>query len=132
MIWLLDTNVLIRYFVGTPPEQAQRAAALIDGDEDLLVAPIVLAEVAYGLRRFYGVTREESVDCLLRLVQRSNIRVTNVDRAIAIEALQRCQPSARVNLVDALLWAEARSHTPAGVYSFDQQFPSEGIEVREP
>ena len=46
----LDTSVLVRYLVGTPSAQARRAAALVDGADEVGVSPVALAECAHVLR----------------------------------------------------------------------------------
>lgn len=132
MTWFLDSSTIIRYLVGTPEELASRARSLIDSDQPLLVSTAVIEESAHALRHHYHVPRPAVVEALAVLLGRANVTVNQADDDLVIEALLFCLPSGRVSIADALLWAEARSHTPAGVYSFDQRFPSEGIEVREP
>jgi predicted nucleic acid-binding protein len=52
----VDTSVLIRYLVGSPPEQAKRAARLIDDDAtEIGVSVVALAECAHVLRTQYEV-----------------------------------------------------------------------------
>jgi predicted nucleic acid-binding protein len=57
VIALLDTSVLVRYLTGEPPDQAERATALIEGDQELCVPVIALVETAYVLSTVYGVER---------------------------------------------------------------------------
>jgi hypothetical protein len=64
------------------------------------------------------------------LVQKENVQPRGADRATLVYALTLCRPSGRVSIPDALLWAEARSSGAGAIYSFDQAFPSTGIEVR--
>jgi len=52
VIELLDANVIIRYLTNDPPEMAERAAALIEGDLQLVIPPLILAEVGFVLTRF--------------------------------------------------------------------------------
>jgi predicted nucleic acid-binding protein len=128
----LDTSVLVRYLTDDPPDMAVRAAQLIEGDAELCLTETALNETVYAVRRLYGVGREETVDGLVALLQRSNITFHSLDKAIVIAALLLCRPSGRVSFGDALIWAVARVHSPSTVYSFDQRFPSEGIEVLRP
>jgi predicted nucleic acid-binding protein len=53
----LDTNVLVRYFTGDPPEQARRAGAFLAGADELLVADLIVAELVYVLESLYEVER---------------------------------------------------------------------------
>jgi predicted nucleic-acid-binding protein len=128
----LDTSLLVRYLTDDPPEMAERAAGLIDDLPELRVTETALIETAYVLRRTYGLAREEVVDLLISLLQKENIQVPSLDKAIAITALLLCRPSGRVSFGDALIWAAARSTGPPEVYSFDQRFPSDGIVLHRP
>jgi predicted nucleic acid-binding protein len=52
----VDTSVLIRYLVGSPPEQAKWVARLIDDDAtEIGVSVVALAECAHVLRTQYEV-----------------------------------------------------------------------------
>jgi predicted nucleic acid-binding protein len=128
----LDTSVLVRYATDDPQDMAQRAAQLIESEAELIVTETALNETAHVLRRVYGLRREEAVDVLLALLQRSNIDFQPLDKALVIAALLLCRPSGRVSFGDALIWAAARARFPSSVYSFDQRFPVEGIEVLRP
>jgi len=70
------------------------------------------------------------VDQLLELIRRSNLGILAMEKSLAIQALMLCRPSGPVSFVDALTWAHARSEQVGIIYTFDQQFPSEGIELR--
>jgi predicted nucleic-acid-binding protein len=128
----LDTSLLVRYLTDDPPEMADRATQLIERDGDLCVTETALNETAHVLRTVYGLSREEVVDLLVALLQRSNITFHSLDKAVVIAALLLCRPSGRVSFGDALIWAAARSLSPSTVYSFDRRFPSDGIAVLRP
>jgi len=49
----VDTNVVVRYLTGDDPAQAKRARAVIDR-EDVLVTATVLLESEWVLRAIYG------------------------------------------------------------------------------
>ncbi len=128
----LDTSVIVRYLTDDPPEMADRATQLVESAGDLCLTETALNETAHVLRTVYGLSREEVVDLLVALLQRSNIVFHSLDKATVIAALLLCRPSGRVSLGDALIWAAARSFVPSAVYSFDRRFPRDGIEVRQP
>lgn len=132
MTTVLDTSVLVRYFIGMPPDVAASAARLIEGDEPLLVTEVVLAETGYVLGSFYSLARDEIVDALVGLLGRPNIDTHVLDKTLAIEALLLCRPSRRVSFADALTWAVARSVDQGTIATPDARFPSEGIELRIP
>ena len=48
----LDTSVLVRYLVGTPAAPARKAAALVDGADDVGVSPVALNKPSRALASF--------------------------------------------------------------------------------
>ncbi len=130
MSGFLDTSVLIRYLTGDTPELADRAAEIIEGGDDLWVTDGMLAEVAHVLMSVYRRPRDSVVDGLVAFVQRQGIFTYALDKGLVIQGLLMCRPSGRVSFNDALIWASARSAGSEIVYSFDQRFPSDGLDVR--
>ena len=127
----LDADVVIRYLTDDPPDLGERAAALIEGEVQLTLSPLILTEVASVLTGVYRRERALVVSALIDLIQRENLSVHGVATEVAMEALELCRSSERVDFADALLWAEARS-TNGSVHSFAATFPDEGIELRRP
>jgi predicted nucleic-acid-binding protein len=127
---LVDANVLLRYLTRDPEDLAQRAAAIIDGPNAVGVSSVSLAEAAHVLKSFYRFSREQIIDALIELVQKQNVRPLGHDRDVLVQGLRMCRPSGRVSIPVVLLWSEARSSGAGIVYTFDEQFPGEGIEVR--
>jgi predicted nucleic acid-binding protein len=91
---------------------------------------VVVAETGYVLTSIYPVSRSMVVDHLLTFLQKQNILTFALDKDLVIQALLLCKPSARVSFADALLWAAARSSEGKVVYSLDERFPEDGVEVR--
>lgn len=58
---LLDTNVILRFFLHDHPEHFKRAKALFERAENGLIScyidPVILAEVVWTLSSFYKVSR---------------------------------------------------------------------------
>lgn len=128
---LVDTNVLVRYLTGDPPAHSEAAARVLEGERRIGIPPLVLAETAYVLKSVYGVPREDIVSTLQDLLQRVNLEVVGMETAMVLRALDRCRDSGRVSFADALLWAHART-TGEPVWTFDGNFPGEGVEARHP
>ena len=126
---LLDTSVVVRYLTGDPPRLAARAAEIIDAGEPLSLTDVVVAETAYVLASVYGVPRDALVDSLIDFLQKRNVAVSGLDKGTVIQALMLARPSKRVSFADAMVWAAARS-SELPVYSFDDRFPGDGIELR--
>ena len=130
MSGFLDTSVVVRYLTGDHEELAERATGIIDGEQELWITDVVLAETSYVLSSVYQLPNDLIVNQLIELVHKRNIMVHAIDKGLVLQALLMCRPSGRVSIADALLWAAARSSRSEVVYSFDQRFPSDGLEVR--
>ena len=123
----VDTSVIVRYLTNDPPPLAERAASLLEGEEQLTLSEVVLVEAAYVLTKVYEVSREATVDALIELVQRRNLALLHVPKPLALEALRLCRASGRIAFVDAFVWAQARHAGADTVYTFDARFPAQGL-----
>lgn len=123
---MLDTNLLVRYFTGTPADQHQKAVAVMDGERPLWLSVITILETSHVLLRIYEIPREQVVDGLTDLLRRRNIHTCELPRQRVIDALALCRPSARVSFGDALIWARAAEDS-AEILTFDQRFPGHEI-----
>lgn len=130
MSGFLDTSMVVRYLTGDPPNMAEQAARVIDGEEGLQITDVVLAETAYVLTSVYRISRSVAVDHLVAFLQKQNISTFVLDKGLVLQALLLCKPSGRVSFADAMLWAAARSSETKVVYSLDERFPQDGLEVR--
>lgn len=128
----VDTSVVVRYLVGTPKDQADRAKQLIDGDAEVGLSLLVLAETAHVLRTFYQVPRMDVAGQLIDLVTRANVRPVEISKAEAIEALVRARAFPSSPITDALIAASARSFDALPVYTFDKRFARLGSTVATP
>ena len=129
MIGVLDTNVVVRYLTNDPPDLAGRAARIIDSGEPLLFPAMALAETSFVLRSStYLLPRERVIDTLVEFVRRPTLRVDDLSREVLVEALLLCRPSGRVSIVDALLWALARSRN-VPLFSFDRRLPPAPVAI---
>jgi len=129
MTAFLDSSVIVRYLTDDPPEMAERAARIIETDEELILSELVLVETAYVLESVYRIERRAIVEAMQALVLRSNLRPHQLSKAAALQALELCRDSRRSSFVDAFQWALARYSSSRRIYSFDLRFPSEGIVV---
>jgi predicted nucleic acid-binding protein len=128
----LDANPVLRYLLGDDTEHLERSRALIESERHFRISIVTLAEIAYVLTRVAGISRADSVDALAELLNRENIQTHEVETDVAIRALRLCRQSGQVNFGDAMLWAVVRSVEGAGVWTFDEHFPSSELEVRRP
>lgn len=128
----LDTSVIVRYLVGTPPSQARRATAIVDGADDLGVPLVALVETAHVLRTQYGVARLDIVNTLIDLVTRANIVVLGLPKSDALEALVRARSVPGSPIPDAFIAATARWAGAVPLYTFDEGMHRHGTPVAVP
>ena len=81
MSGFLDTSVVVRYLTGDSPELSALAAGIIDGEDDLQITGVVLAETAYVLTSVYRIPRAVVVDHLMSFIQKENVLTSGWIRA---------------------------------------------------
>lgn len=68
MIFLLDTNVLLRFLVGDNKPQQERAVLWFkeaeQGKRKIFVSPLIVAEAVFVLESFYKKDRQEIAEAL--------------------------------------------------------------------
>jgi predicted nucleic acid-binding protein len=120
-LWI-DANVLLRLLTNDPPEMAQKAVKLAQkaeqGEINLKLLPIVVAEVIWVLNSFYKYSRSEITEVLIPLITAEGIEVENQLQVIAALEVMTAQ---NVDFLDAYLAEVARSKGEA-VVSFDRDF----------
>lgn len=129
----VDTSVVVRYLVGTPPAQAKRAAALIDDDaEQIGVSVVALAECAHVLRTQYGVEQRDIVDSLIDFVQRANVTVVDADLDVLVGTLVRARSMPGRPIPDAMIVAALAAANALPVATFDHDQRRYGVATRQP
>jgi predicted nucleic acid-binding protein len=128
----LDTSVVVRYLVGTPADQADRAARLVDEDAAIRVSLVVIAETAHVLRSFYQMPRADLVDVLIEFMTRVNVAPLEISKSEVIDALVRARAFESAPITDALIAASARAYGALPVYTFDQKFGRLGAAAATP
>lgn len=128
----VDTSVIVRYLVGAPETQAKRAAALMDGEQELGVSVIALVETAHVLRTQYAVARPDIVDTLIDLVTRQNLTTLELSKPDVLEALVNARSFPSSPIPDALIVAAARSSGAVPIYTFDRDLGRLGVPIASP
>ncbi len=128
----VDTSVLVRYLVGTPPAQARKAAALVDGPEEIGLSPVALAECAHVLRTQYGVERGDILESLIALVQRENVNVLGLRTDVLLGVLVRARQLPGRPIPDALIVAASLAADALPLATFDRDQARYGVVTREP
>ena len=131
----LDTSVLIRHLTGDDPVKATRVRALLAraarGELELLVPPVVLAEMAWVLESYFRLARGEVAELLEAVLATPGLSIP--DRPLLAEAVAGYRENG-VDLTDAWIAAVARAQGCATVYTFDQRHFArlQGIQAKTP
>lgn len=129
----VDASVVVRYLVGTPVDQARRAAALIDDDkQEIGVSAVALAECAHVLRTQYEVAPADIIDSLIGLIQRENIRVLGIRPDLLVETLVRARSMPGRPIPDAMIVATTLGADAVPLATFDRDQARYGVAVRRP
>jgi predicted nucleic-acid-binding protein len=119
----VDANVILRLVTGDPPEMADAAETMFrlvdDGDLELLIEPVVIAEAVWVLSSFYGFSPSEIAPTLRTFLAGEGI--IGDDKDALLEALQLYEDR-DVDFVDALLAVRMTKEGVREVYSFDKHF----------
>lgn len=79
----LDTNVLVRYLTWDDPDQAERAAGLVesaaDAGEPLFVGPLVVCELVWVLEAAYGLERGAALDVVETVLRTAQLEFGDKD-----------------------------------------------------
>ncbi len=117
MSTFVDTNVLVRHLTGDPPSQATKATRYLQRADELLLADLILAEVAYVLESFYESPRREVADTLRAVLAFPAIQVVDAEllqRAVEVYDVDR------LDFADAYLVASAERTGVGQIASFDR------------
>ena len=129
----VDTSVIVRYLMGTPADQAKRAADLIDdGNAAIGVSIVALAECAHVLRTQYGVGQRDIIDSLIDLVQRENIRIVDARADVLVGMLVRARSMPGRPIPDAMIVAALASAEAIPIATFDEDQRRYGVAIRTP
>lgn len=117
MTAFLDTNVLVRHLTGDPPAKAAKATRALQASEELLLADLILAELAYVLESFYETPRRQVAETLRAVLGFAPVRVVDpalLQRAVEVYELHR------LDFADAYLVASAERSGVDRILSFDR------------
>jgi predicted nucleic-acid-binding protein len=118
-VYLIDTNVVLRYLLGDHPEFSPKAEAFMfdvsKGVKKAEILNVVIVECIYVMEKYYEIPKTEIVEKLSGILNFSGI--VNSDRSEILEALLKYENS-KIDIVDCIL--AARSSAEKIVVSFDK------------
>jgi len=131
---IIDANVILRFFLADDEKQFLKAKAFIQkleyGEDEVLLAEIVFAEVVWVLHKVYDIPREEISEKLLKLINYNGIK-TIFSKEIFIESL-RLYPVHSMDIQDIFLAVLSKTKK-CSIITFDKtDFKKLEIDFIEP
>jgi len=118
-VYLIDTNVILRYLLGDHPEFSPKAEAFMgnisEGTKKAEIFDVVIVECIYVMEKYYQIPKSEISLKLSGILNFSGI--VNSDRSEILEALLKYD-STNIDIVDCIL--AAHSSPEKVVISFDK------------
>ena len=119
----VDTNVILRFLTGDPPDLAAQARALFDaveqGEVTLIVDEIVVAETVWVLQSFYGYPGDRIARVVQELLSHDGLQAD--DKPGLLTALTLFADK-NIDFADALVATHMGQRGVQDVFSFDHHF----------
>ena len=119
MVYLLDTNVIIRFLVGNHKEHLAKSVKIFKDIEDVKlqveILDSVLMETYFVLTKFYKIPKRDVINDLKAILTLNG--VLNNNKTILYEALNIIE-NENIDFVDALICAKSKLQG-FGKLSFD-------------
>lgn len=118
----LDTNVILRYFLGDIPDQFQEAKKTIEtiekGEKFGFLSILVVNELVWILENYYSLKRNVYTPKLLKLFLIDQIKIVEVKKDLLVKILEKMQKQ-KIDFTDMYLTHIAPIER---IVSFDQDF----------
>ncbi|HET7294243.1 MAG TPA: PIN domain-containing protein [Vicinamibacteria bacterium] len=118
----IDTSVVLRLLVGSPPEQATAALTFVKRcrltGRRVVVSDLVISEACFALHAHYAVPKSEAISALLEML--ASGLVEPADGPLVAEVLERVRRApAKPGFLDRLIHAQY-SRVPAAMATFER------------
>ncbi len=119
----IDSNVIIRFVLDDNPKLSPKAFQILkqieNGQIQVYLAPIILAEIVYVLLKVYLLEKAEIKDKILPIISLKNIKI---ERKEILPMVFEIFVTKNVDFEDAYLVALMRKKRANKIYSFDRDF----------
>lgn len=120
--YFVDTNVFMRYLLNDNPDHADRVERLLDKAEKgairLVTGPPVFFELAWTLKSFYEMSKNEIYTCLLSIAGIPGLDVIDID--VITESLEVYKEQS-VEFSDAYISVSSKHLNTDGVVTFNKK-----------
>lgn len=119
---VIDTNVIVRYFVKDNLQQLFLAQKLIKDIEQNkvcgLISLLVVHEIVWILENYYDLKRQEFIPKVLQLLALRNLKIIEVKKEVVANVLAKMQLR-KIDFTDIYLAEISRDRK---IFSFDKDF----------
>lgn len=116
-MYILDTNLLIRFLTFDNAEKAQKVESLLKTSKNkLYLSDVALAEIVWVLKSVYEQEKEEIITKLRSLLTIPKIKVNG---KVISQALNNYECH-NIGWIDAYLFALVQTGKYQGIYSYDR------------
>ncbi|HDZ83761.1 MAG TPA: PIN domain-containing protein [Nitrospirae bacterium] len=120
--YFVDTNVFMRYLVNDDHGQADRVEKLLDkaekGEIRIITGPPVFFELAWTLKSFYEMKKDDIYNCLLSIAAIPGLAITDAD--VITESLEMYKKYA-IEFSDAYISVLSKKLDDSGVVTFNKK-----------
>ncbi|SRR5258708_4639022 len=119
---IIDTNVLLRFFLKDIPEQVEKTEQVMQAIEDNrmrgLISILVMNELIWILRTYYKLDKSVYLPQIQKLLAFKNIQIIEVDKQV-IKSILDIMFTKNIDFTDVYLSAIKGNNE---VFSFDRNF----------
>lgn len=120
-MYILDTNILIRYLTNDTPEQTKRIEKLFihAKDKSLIIPDVILIEIVYVLLSYYELNRRHVIEKITAIITFEKFKINTLLIQKTLEIFE-INP---ISFVDAYLLALTITNDNT-LYTFDKKLLS--------
>ena len=130
-VFLIDTNVLLRFFIDTASPQYLRARLIVRSVEKekaiCLLSIMVVGEFIWTSEKYYGLPRAEYCEGLIRFCMLKNVKLVEIQKKDIIHLLDQYSHG-KMDLTDLYLHFLSQKEK-VSVASFDQDLRKLGCKI---
>lgn len=120
---IIDTNVLVRFFIKDLESQFKQAQELVEKIEKRkakgLLSILVINELIWILENYYNLKKEQYLPELLNLLALKNIKIIEIKKALLANILEQMQ-NYKIDFTDIYLFNIISEKQK--IFTFDKDF----------
>lgn len=125
---LIDTNLIIRFFVNDDPQKAERIEKFLRDKNKKVLLDTIIAEIVWVLTSFYKLPKVSIIEKIRALINTKSMQCNNS----LLEETLALWEEYNISFIDAYLAAVGKQQS-LKIYSYDEKFDKvKGVTRQEP